>query len=255
LNHDAIGELLAPFALDAVDPFEAAAVRAHLVDCPRCRDEVNHHQQAAAMLANTGGDAPAEVWDAIANRLDQPVPAKRDFPWPKATPRVGHSRSRRRPHRVSMRAGGLLVTAAVTCCVLGAALGRLDHQISHPGVASAAPSLSAAARDALLDPTSARVVLKSTGVAPQPMAEVVALRSGAAYLFNDGLPDLPAAETYQLWAMIDGQPISVGLLGRHPGTASFTLDPTDLTDAFAVTVEPAGGSVAPTRQPMASTTV
>jgi len=254
LSHDAIGELLAPFALDAVDPFEAAAVRAHLVGCPRCRDEVNHHQQAAAMLANTGGDAPAEVWHAIAAQLDQPVLARHDFPGLEATPRVGRSTSRRRPHRLSMRVGGLLAAAAVTFSVLGAALGHLD-QVDHPAEASGAPTLSAAARDALLDPTSARVVLKTTGADPQPIAEVVALRSGAAYLFNDGLPALPAAETYQLWAMIDGQPISVGLLGTHPSTASFTLDPTDLTDAFAVTVEPAGGSLAPTRQPVASTTV
>jgi anti-sigma-K factor RskA len=130
-----------------------------------------------------------------------------------------------------------------------------DHRVNQVTAASGAQTLSAAARSALLDPTANRVVLKSTNSDAQPAAEVVALRSGAAYLFNDQLPDLPAAETYQLWAMIDGQPISVGLLGTHPSTVAFTLDPTDLTNAFAVTVEPAGGSVAPTHPPVASTTV
>jgi anti-sigma-K factor RskA len=139
--------------------------------------------------------------------------------------------------------------------VLGVQVGRLDHRLNNVAAATAAQSLTGAARNALLDPTASRVVLDGTAAGGQPAAEVVALRTGAAYLFNDRLPNLPPAETYQLWAMIDGQAISVGLLGTHPTTVAFSLDPRDSTDAFAVTVEPAGGSVAPTRAPVASTTI
>ncbi len=255
LGHDAIGELLGPFALDALDPFEAAAVRAHLVDCPRCRDEVTRHQQAAAMLANTGGDAPAEMWKAIETRIQQPAPEGPAFPQLERSAWVGRSIGPSRRHRLGLRAGALMAAAALAFSVLGAALGRLDRGPNQPAGAAGSQSLSAAARDALLDPSSNRVVLESTDADPRPAAEVVSLRSGAAYLFDDGLPPLPSEKTYQLWAMIDGQSISVGLLGTHPTTSSFTLDPTDLTDAFAVTIEPAGGSIAPTSRPVASTTV
>ena len=235
LGHDAIGELLGPFALDALDPFEAAAVRAHLVDCPRCRDEVTRHQQAAAMLANTGGDAPAEMWKAIETRIQQPAPEGPAFPQLERSAWVGRSIGPSRRHRLGLRAGALMAAAALAFSVLGAALGRLDRGPNQPAGAAGSQSLSAAARDALLDPSSNRVVLESTDA--------------------DGLPPLPSEKTYQLWAMIDGQSISVGLLGTHPTTSSFTLDPTDLTDAFAVTIEPAGGSIAPTSRPVASTTV
>ena len=40
LSHDAVVELLGAYALDAVDPTEAAAVEAHLGTCPGCRDEI-----------------------------------------------------------------------------------------------------------------------------------------------------------------------------------------------------------------------
>ncbi len=64
LSHEALVELLGAFAVDAVEPAEAAAIRAHLGVCPRCGDELAGYQQTAAMLANTGGEAPAGVWDA-----------------------------------------------------------------------------------------------------------------------------------------------------------------------------------------------
>jgi len=55
------------------------------------------------------------------------------------------------------------------------------------------------------------------------------------------MPDLPKAETYQLWAMIGGQPISLGLMGNSPAQASFTVSGSATVSALAVTVEPAGG--------------
>jgi len=66
------------------------------------------------------------------------------------------------------------------------------------------------------------------------------------------MPDLPKAETYQLWAMIGGQPISLGLMGNSPAQASFTVSGSATVSALAVTVEPAGGVVAPDRPPVAT---
>jgi len=256
LSHEAIGELLGAFALDAVDAAESGAIRAHLVDCPRCRDEVAQHQQTVAMLANTGGAAPGDLWDGIAARIDPAATAQHPLPLLHPASWTERPRERRAQRQVRLRAVALVAAAAaVAFAVLGVEVGRLDHRVNNVAAATAAQGLSGAARNALLDPTASRVILSSAASGGRPAAEVVALRSGAAYLFNDRLPQLPPAETYQLWAMIDGQAISVGLLGTDPTTVAFTLDPKDSTDAFAVTVEPAGGSVAPTHAPVASTTI
>jgi len=145
--------------------------------------------------------------------------------------------------------------AVVAIALLGVEVGHLDHRLNRMTAASSGQSLTAAARGALLDPSARRVTPSGTGPGATRAAEVVVLPSGAALLFNEGLPALPKSETYQLWVMMDGRPISVGLLGTLPATVAFSLDAAAATSAFAVTVEPAGGSVAPTRPPVASTTV
>jgi anti-sigma-K factor RskA len=250
LSHDELRELLGAYALDAVEPAEAAAIRAHLEECPRCRDEVAQHQQTAAVLANTGGKAPAGVWDAIAARIESPPPVASGFPNLVSKPAAGR---RIRP-ALARRVVALAAAAAASAiAVLGVEVGHLDHRLNQVAAASAAQNLSAAARTALLDPSAARVTLTGTGTGARPVAEVVALRSGAAFLFNEGLPALPPAKTYQLWAMVGGRSISVGLLGANPATVAFGLDAAGTMNAFAVTVEPAGGSIAPTRPPVAST--
>jgi hypothetical protein len=256
VTHDEVRELLGVFALDAVDPGEAAAIRAHLGDCPRCRDEVADYQQTAARLANTGGAAPAEVWDAIVVRIEQPATAVGEFP---GLPRRGRrppAPGRRIRPGVVRRAAVLTAAAAIAViAVLGVEVGHLNHRLNQVAAASAGHNMSAQALSALLDPAARRMTLVSAATGGAPAATVVAGRSGAAFLFNEQLPALPAAETYQLWAMIDGQPISVGLLGSHPDTVAFSLDTASATNAFAITIEPAGGSVAPTRPPVASTTI
>lgn len=256
LSHDQIREFLGAFALDAVDPDEDAAVREHLLSCPRCRDEVAEYQRTAAMLANTGGEAPAGVWEAIASRIGQTPHASRVFPiLPIREPVRPSTRRRLRPP-VARGVVALSAAAAVAAiAVLGVQVDHLDHRLNQVTTASAGQTMSAAAQAALLDPSARRIALTSTAPGAPRVAEVVTLASGAAFWFNEGLPPLSASQTYQLWAMIDGQAISVGVLGDHPRTVAFSLDSAAVTDAFAVTVEPAGGSIAPTRAPVASTTV
>src|SRR5258708_36442769 len=94
VSHNAIVELLGAYALDAVDPAEAATIRDHLVDCPRCRDEVSQHQQTAAMLAATGNEAPAAIWDAIATTIERPTGVS--APFPPLEPVASRARRRRR---------------------------------------------------------------------------------------------------------------------------------------------------------------
>jgi anti-sigma factor RsiW len=51
VTHDEVRELLAAYALDALDPEDERAVEAHLATCPDCRRDVAALREAAASLA------------------------------------------------------------------------------------------------------------------------------------------------------------------------------------------------------------
>jgi anti-sigma factor RsiW len=255
LNHDAIAELLGAYALDAVDPDDATAVEEHLAVCPRCRDEVAHHHQTAGLLASSGGEAPAELWDGIASRLKRP-PDMSGPPRPLPLgPRRGSppAQTKWTSSRLARGVGALIaVAAAVAIIVLGVQIAHLNHRVNQVAASRGTQNLSEAARLALLDPQSRRIVLTGSGPASRALAEVVVGGSGTAFLFNQGLPALPAGRTYQLWLTGGARPVSLGLLGSNPDTVAFAIGPARVANAFAVSVEPAAGSIAPTLAPVAA---
>ncbi len=77
------------------------------------------------------------------------------------------------------------------------------------------------------------------------------LPDGRGYLWSASLTALPTDRTYQLWGVIDGRPVSLGLLGSDPKTAAFTVSTSSTPSALAITDEPAGGSAAPSSTPVA----
>jgi hypothetical protein len=128
---------------------------------------------------------------------------------------------------------------------------QLNHRVNQ---------LSAAARQsggfhgvaaALLDPSARRLALTSTAPNGTGLGELVILPSGSAYLVGSTLPALAPSETYQLWSIVGGRAVSVGLLGTKPRTVAFTVDSSVGARTFLVTVEPAGGVLAPTTAPVA----
>ena len=66
-----------------------------------------------------------------------------------------------------------------------------------------------------------------------------------AYFLSTTLPEPSADEDYQLWALVDGRPVDLGVIPRGKDGV-FKMKTTCKADAFAVTLEPKGGSVAPT---------
>jgi len=67
---------------------------------------------------------------------------------------------------------------------------------------------------------------------------------------SSSLPDLEPGQDYQLWAMVDGKPVSVGMLTTRKGD-TFQLRapeavPLDKAATFAISKEPAGGMPQPT---------
>ncbi len=66
----------------------------------------------------------------------------------------------------------------------------------------------------------------------------------SVYIADISLPQAPAGKQYQLWALIDGKPISAGLLTENKLPQQM-ID-FSKADAFAITLEKAGGSETPT---------
>jgi hypothetical protein len=267
-DHRAIQELLGVYALDAVDPETAAMVERHLAECVKCSVEVAQHHEVAGLLANSGGESPAGLWDGIATRLDGSAPPS----WDRLVSRLepGDGRADRlvepaggdigsdatvvplsagRRHRWRQR-GAVLVAAAavVVAVVLGAQVDHLHHQVS---ALQSGPSLSAAEQAALSLPSTRQVELTASAGSPAPgRVTVVLTASGTGFVEVHRLPVLPAAKTYQLWGAIGGRTISLGLLGPRPAVVPFSVAGDRSVQAFAITAEHAGGVVQSTNRPV-----
>ena len=278
--HQEIQELLGAYALDAVDAETAARVERHLAGCVRCSTEVDQHHEVAGLLANTGGPSPAELWGGIAGRLDG-SDGSGPPPWERLASRLGSETgqepeagpeprtareprdgpgeavvpigSGRRRGRTAMQVAVVVATAAaVVAVVLGIQVDHLNHRVD----ALRAPTpLTRAEQAAIASPSTRVVDLRAPSPAspaapPVGKVTVVLTRSGTGFVEGGGLSSLPQTETYQLWGVIGGRTISLGLLGSAPRVVAFSVAGNEPVDAFAITAEHAGGVVQTTRQPV-----
>jgi len=134
--------------------------------------------------------------------------------------------------------------------VLGVEVGRLDGRVGQLSALSQRSGLEEMVQAALLEPGHTTVALTTPG-ARRRAAVLVITPGGSAFALVTGMPALDSGRTYQLWGFVHGRPVSLGILGRDPHTAPFAIDPTVPVGTFALTVEPAGGSIGPTSPPVA----
>lgn len=97
------------------------------------------------------------------------------------------------------------------------------------------------------------VALAGTKAAPTARARVL-YNPATQAVFVDvrQLPALPAGKQYQLWALDKGQPVDAGIVATATATGQGMQQMKDVAraQAFAMTVEPAGGSAQPTLSTM-----
>jgi len=239
LTHDEAAELLGAYALDAVEVDEREAIDRHLDECPRCRAEVADHRTVASFLGSAGGRAPDGLWDRIAGSLEEAPPELKLAP-------VVPLKERR---SVSLRVGAVVAAvAAGVIAVLGLQVVHLNNEVDKMSTPERADTaLLSAAAQALADPQTQRVSMRSTD--GQLSAEVALTADGTGFLVADKLPALPSDRTYQLWALANGQKISAGVLGTQPHVVAFRYAPSGLS-GFAVTNEEAGGVVSTRNAPV-----
>ncbi len=242
LNHGEAAAFLGAYALDALDEDERVQVERHIRECRACQTEVSEHREAVAYLAPTSTRAPEGLWDRIAGSLEETPPPLQMPP----APVVPIERARRRramPSRLVAAAAAVATVAVIG--VVG--VNVVDDGPSGREVAVApAAELNRTVRAAVADPTARRIELVSADRGLR--ADTVVLPDGTGYLVSSNLPELGPQRTYQLWALVGTDKISVGVLGTKPSQTGFKA----AADAwgFAITAEKAGGVVATQNDPV-----
>lgn len=109
--------------------------------------------------------------------------------------------------------------------------------------------------DVFRDPTFK--LLKLTGTNKMPTARITVAWSPVKKkvmidMVNMTLPENDVNHQYQLWALVNGKPIDLGVFDKAEADSidMKPMRPVDLADAFAVTLEPRGGSINPTMSEM-----
>lgn len=147
----------------------------------------------------------------------------------------------------------MAAAAAVLALVFGLQVHQLNGQVN---ALRSGPQLSAAERAALASPSTRKVPLAATDATgpDSTPATVVLTAAGTGFLVDDagdGLTPLPDDRTYQLWGVVGGRAISLGLLGPRPGIVPFSVAGSAPVTEFAITDEVAGGVVTSVNHPVA----
>lgn len=249
MTHDEAWELLGVYALDAVDGEERDDLEAHVALCVRCSSELDALRAVSSSMGNHGEPASPALWERISSHLYddvgptapvRPLVLTAAAPDPRLAAR--HARRRRPTYVIS----ALTLAAAVLVGLFSVALADANHHITQLNSALKAASTAteqSLARVALATPGHQEVTL--SGGHSASLARFV-LVDGHGYLISSNMAALPATETYQLWGIVHGTPISLGVMGSKPSRVTFTFAGTAPPSEMAITVEPSGGSVQPT---------
>lgn len=222
MTHDDVRGLFAEYVLGTLDARERRPVDEHLADCAECR----------ALLAEE-----ARAFDALGRSVDlvMPPPALRE----RVLRTAAASGTAPRMRRVQPLPWMLAAAAALVALVAGWQMWTVRSERQRSMAVIAASDMIRFDLDGSAAPARARAFWSH--------------RHGLVFT-AEGLPQVPAGRTYQLWVISGGTPISAGVFSAAPnGQARIVMaTPASLTqvDAVAVTVEPAGGLPAPSTTPI-----
>jgi anti-sigma-K factor RskA len=232
---DDVAALISAHALGALEPDQAALAEEHIAASDACRRAYEDALETAAALALAVADSepPAELRGRI-------LAAARAERAPLAKPAAPKRR---------FRLAGLL-TPSSGFAVIGVAAAIVFALIAvsqHDSANSARDRQEALV--AILSAPDARVVALTPSGGGAPSGRVI-VSAGRAALVSSLRP-APSGRTYQAWGLPAGGGAPVPLPTFSRAGAVVLLDGVGKYAKVAVTVEPSGGSKAPTTKPFA----
>jgi hypothetical protein len=262
-GHSQYAEALALYAMGALDdPRELAALEAHLGACGDCRRELEALRADAALLALSAvGPKPPErarqrLLKAIAAEPSlQPTERRKPKPYI-----VGRLRSR----WLSLAPVAVMLLLAIFSILLWRDLRNTRRDLRH--LRAQMDQVQAeleqknhdlaeakAVRDLLRAPDAWPLTLVKQQAPPQPQIKTVySKQQGSLLLMASNLPLLPENKIYELWLLPadNGAPMPAGWFkpdSKGNGMMFHAMQSPGIgAKGFALTIEPAGGSLKPT---------
>jgi anti-sigma-K factor RskA len=241
--------LAAGYALDALDPAESLQFEQHLTGCESCRADLAEYAAATGRLAAVAEQAPppgmrAAVLARVAATTQLPPQVGQATEPPPDDATVVVPLRRRRPV-------GTVLLAAAAAVLAVAVVGVGWRAVTLSGDLDAARTTAAEVAAVVTAPDAESVSGDIPGGARG--AVVTSASLDRAVVLADGIQPAPAGKVYQLWFINGaGEATSAGFLTPGPdGRAAQVLAGTSASaTTIGVTVEPAGGSPAPTTTPI-----
>ncbi len=215
-------DLLAAYALDALDHDERERFERHLADCEECTEQLAMLREPVAALAYAaeGPVPPKELRDRIIEGA-------------RTEPRAAVIRVPGRNWALSAVAA---VAAAAACLAVG--LGVWAHSLSDS--LDRERSHNSAIEQLLGESATAKPLIGANG-------SLIVARNGRAALLVCGLADAPSAKTYEAWVITGNSPEPAGLFRGGSGCGPvFLTQRVPKSATVAVTLERAGGAASPT---------
>lgn len=234
--------LFAAYALHALSPEETAAVEEYLATHAEAADEVTALKEAAAMLPySVPPIAPsprlrlrlmADVYREALAETDQKPDAARPIP-------IERARARRREGMIWPFAAVILLVLTLGFGGWAASLNR-DLGSKEQVIATQSSAISAAG--------TTKSLLATLPGAPAHGELLRLANNQAAVLTIAGLPALANGKVYEVWFVAGTTPVGAGLFSPNPDGSWSGLVRGDVTSAqaIAISIEPSGGSPAPT---------
>ena len=241
--HEQFAEDLALYALGALQGEERVSLEKHLEGCAGCRRELEQLRGDMALMAlSTSGPTPPR---RARQRLLEAVARE---------PRRAGAHARRVWWTlVPWVAAAALAAGLVALWLQNSDLQRRVAGLQHQSAQQLAELQRAREVVSTLNATDAmRVTLVAAKTPPQPQGRAIYVRDRSSLIFlASNLQPLPAQKAYELWLIpTSGAPIPAGVFKPDAhGSATVVnppLPPGVQAKAFAITVEPDGGSSAPT---------
>lgn len=250
---EAFRGLAAAYSLDALDADERAAFERALAGSPELRDEVGAYAESAAHLAEQVEPsvpppslrdrlmAQAEATPQVAPDAAEPAPAV-GAPVPPETRAAGPAETAAR-RRWFQRPGAIIAAAAAAVVlVAGVVIG-----VGWPGPNGWGAQRELAAIAAAPDARSQTLEVEGGG----EITLVSSAEQGRSAVVVEGLPELDADQTYELWYIDETGAAPAGTFDVR-GDETWRILEGEFTPGVVVgvTVEPAGGSPQPTTEPI-----